>query len=89
MWNGFCPFWNNGAFGAWGWAGLALNLILWAALIVGLVYLVTRIVRRSGINNQGFGAVNGPASAVRIAQERYARGEIGRDEYMNLMEDLR
>lgn len=88
MWNGACPFWNAGAFGAWGWAGLVLNLLFWVALIAGTVYLITWIVRRAGNSAPGIVSGSGPAAAIRIAQERYARGEISREEYLNLVADL-
>lgn len=86
-WNGICSAWNSGAFGGWGWAGLALNLLVWAALIGGVLYLLRRAVR------QRYGEPPAASStaiqpAIRIAQERYARGEIDREQYLVLVEDL-
>lgn len=94
MWNGACPFWNGGVFGTWGWVGMILYLLFWVGLIAGVVYLVVRLARRAGpvaIPAGGFGAPTGavpPASALEIAQMRYARGEINRETYLQLVEDL-
>ncbi len=68
----------------WGWGGMGWGMLLfWAALIVGIVWLVKAI--RSP---------NGPAdrrpekSALDILQERYARGEIDREEFEQKKHDL-
>jgi putative membrane protein len=88
MWNNACPLWNGGVFSSWGWIGIALTLLFWLALIAGLVYLVVWLVRRAGAQAPVVGPAAGPLSAREIAQVRYARGEIDRDEYLKLMEDL-
>ena len=88
MWNNACQFWNGGAFGAWGWIGMALNLLFWVALIAGLVYLVVWVARRASAQAPGIGPAAGPLNAREIAQMRYARGEIDRDAYLKLIEDL-
>ncbi len=95
MWNGFCPFWNTGwntgAFGTWGWIGMALYLLFWAALIVGGIYLIVWVVRRAGprmpVSIPGPETTT-PLSAIEIARLRYARGEIDREAYLKLLEDL-
>jgi uncharacterized membrane protein len=87
-WNGFCHAWNNGAFGTWGWIGFGLNLLLWAALIGGAIYLIVSVARRAGASNPTLYAGE-PLTGMRIAQERYARGEISREEYLNIVEDLK
>jgi uncharacterized membrane protein len=91
MWNGFCPFWNTGTFGTWGWIGMALYLLFWAALIVGVIYLIIRIARRVGptvpFSTTG-PEITAPLSAIELAKMRYARGEIDREAYLKLVEDL-
>lgn len=91
MWNGVCPLWNGGVFGAWGWIGMILYLLLWAGLIAGLVYLAVRLARRAGSAMPAgvVPAMAEPSSALEIAQLRYARGEIDRETYIRLVEDLR
>ena len=79
MMNGFG---GMGLFG--GWIGLIFNL----AIIVGIVILVVWAVKRftgSPVNgNQAFGNQN----PREILQARYARGEITRDQYQQILQDL-
>lgn len=86
-WNGICSAWSGGAFGGWGWAGMALNLLVWAALIGGVIFLLRRAVSRSS-GGPAVASYTGLHPAIRIAQERYARGEIDREQYLMLVEDL-
>ena len=74
-------------FGMMGGFGL-IGLIISIAIIVGIVVLVVWAVKRftSGTSN-----VNQPAgsqSPREILQARYARGEITRDQYQQMLSDL-
>lgn len=89
---GLCHAWNWGSFsnlGLWGWAGFGLNLLLWTGLIAGLIALIIWAVRnaRSPQTVEGF-ARGGENTARQILQARYARGEITRQEYLEMKEDL-
>jgi putative membrane protein len=65
--------------GAWGWGGMIFGpimMIVFIALIVGAVVLV---IRWTGL---GGSAVAGGANKARhILDERFARGEIDKDDY--------
>ncbi len=65
--------------GAWGWGGMIFGpimMIVFLALIVGAVVLV---IRWTGL---GGSAVAGGANKARhILDERFARGEIDKDDY--------
>ncbi len=65
--------------GAWGWGGMIIGpimMIVFIALIVGAVVLV---VRWTGL---GGSALTGGANKARnILDERFARGEIDKDDY--------
>lgn len=76
-------------FGGYGWIGMILNLVITLGVIIGLVFLVVWAVRRmSGTNVlPGSQAATGQ-SARDIAQARYARGEINREEYQQILSDL-
>jgi len=94
MWNGICPFWNAGAYSTWGWLGVALYFLFWIGLIAGVIYLVVRLVRNGGAARltthttyPAYSAESLPA--VEIARMRYARGEIDRETYLQLVEDLK
>lgn len=59
----------------------------WSILVIaGLAALVWVIVRLA--NSRGRAPFNHPDSARRILDERYARGEIGDDEYRTRRENL-
>jgi putative membrane protein len=71
-------FGGMGLFG--GWIGLILNL----AIIIGIVFLVVWAVKRFT------GGTNSPTAQTprEILQTRYARGEITREQYQQMLNDL-
>lgn len=74
-------YWDHlGGFGMG--IGLLFMLLFWVLVIAGIVYLV----RLSGNGKRG--ADTGSNRALDILQERYARGEIGREEYEQKKRDL-
>lgn len=78
-----------GGFGGFGLIGMILNLVITVGVLVGLVMLVVWIVRRSGGRSTFGGLQNiGDQSAKEIAQARYAKGEISREEYQQILSDL-
>ena len=70
----------------WGWGmgfGMIIVVLFWVLVILGIVVLVKWIAAGSS------GASQPPAkSALDILKERYARGEIGRDEFEQKKRDL-
>jgi len=70
-----------GGFG-WGFGG-PLMILVWVLLIVGIIALVKWLVT----GTRGAPPAAG-RSALEILQERYARGEIDREEYRQKREDL-
>jgi putative membrane protein len=79
-------------FGGFGLIGMILNLVITMGLIVGIVLLVVWLVRRVGSQGGGFSTSQQPGQAAiaprEILQARYARGEIKRDEYQQMLSDL-
>ena len=68
-----------------GFGGFGFGMILfWVVIIVGIVWLVKSL---SG-NAQAPKWMQGGANAREILDERYARGEITRDEYETMKQDL-
>jgi putative membrane protein len=60
-----------------GWVGVPIVGFMWIALwivLIGLVVLVVRGVRTTARDTAG--------PAVRLLEERYARGEITREEFL-------
>jgi putative membrane protein len=78
-----------GCIGNFGWMGMGLGLIITIGVIIGLVLLVVWAVRRTSRNtNQPESQSVSGHSARDIAQARYAKGEINREEYQQILSDL-
>ena len=78
-----------GGYGGFGWIGMILNLVITIGVIVGLVLLVVWAVRRMSGNSAQPGSQNLTGQSARdIAQVRYAKGEINREEYQQILSDL-
>ncbi len=84
-----------GLLGGWGWFGALLNLFLVLLFVGGVVWLIVWLVRRSGYGGRGLptapfqapppGSVDDPKV---ILKARYARGEITREQYLQMLNDL-
>jgi putative membrane protein len=68
-------------FGWWGF-GAVFMVLFWGLFIVGLVALVRWLAAGSSPRQAG------KNTAADIVRERYARGEIDRQEYEQKMHDL-
>lgn len=93
MFNGFCHFGNWGMFGTygtWGWIAMILQMVFWLGLIAGIVLLVVWVIRRSDrtATSMSKDAVSVQPTAKEILQARYARGEITREQYQQMLSDL-
>ncbi len=65
--------------GAWGWGGMILGPIMMIVFIAVIVGAVVLVLRWTGL---GGSAVAGGANKARhILDERFARGEIDKDDY--------
>ena len=82
MFNGWCNF---GQWGIYGWIGLVANLVLWIGLIVLAVWILRKIFANPGTVALGAGSSN----AREILDQRYARGEITREQYEQMKVDIR
>jgi len=68
-------------FGPGMWVVGGIFLLLRALLLIGLVVLVWRVLRAPTLWHR-------PDSAAQLLRERYARGEIGEDEYRKRLATL-
>lgn len=80
---GSCPMCDMMS-GSWGWPMMIFVGLVWLLLIVGVVWLVLRIGQSRGWLGRDAGD-----RAERILKERYARGDIDRETYERMVEDLR
>lgn len=69
----------------WGWGGVALmtvNMLFWIGLIIVLAFVLTRWLQQRPQQSIQ------PPDADAILRQRYARGEIDRETYQRMREDL-
>lgn len=78
---------GHGMMGNWGMGGFGMifMIIFWALIIVGIVFLIKRLIQASG---SGKTAGQRASGAVEILKERYARGEIGKAEFESMKRDI-
>jgi putative membrane protein len=67
-----------------GWGGMGLGMLLfWGLLIAGIVVLI-----KCSMGSGACGKREPEKSALDMLKERYARGEIGREEFEQKKRDL-
>lgn len=81
-------YWYGNGIGGWGYALMAIGMALfWGAVIFGIVALV-RYGRRDGPQRREPAEPPAPGPE-RLLAERFARGEIDEDEYLQRLTSLR
>jgi putative membrane protein len=89
-WGGCCGL---GGYGGFGLIGGIIGLVITIVILVGLVVLVVWAVRRITGSQQGFlppmSQNANQMNASEILAQRYARGEITREQYKQMLEDIR
>ena len=78
MW-GYAPYWMMG----YGWAGSWMMLVhgaLWVLFLSFMVILVARLFRGGERPDR--------SSGLGVLEERYARGDIERDEFLQKKRDI-
>ena len=81
MFPGYSCFGNLGGYG---WIGVLVSLILVLVVFFGIAWLI----RKGYSTNQANLAVT-QSKPGEILQVRYARGEITRDQYLQILDDLK
>lgn len=76
--------WHFGdGMGWWMVFGSLWMLLFWGAIIGLVAWAIVRLTRKGDSSRD-----TGERSALDIARERYARGEITRDEFQQIKKDL-
>lgn len=81
MWGGYMGY------GPWGAGGFFMMLFMglfWIILVIGAGTFLWTVLRKGSAG----AAPQGSGSALRILEERYARGEIDKDEFEQKRRDL-
>jgi putative membrane protein len=76
-----------GMMGGWGMGGFGIifMIIFWGLVIVGLIFLIKWLIQ---VTKGEKDVIPGSSSALGILKERYARGEINREEFEKMKRDL-
>jgi len=86
---GDCSGWvmGPGMIGGWGmgWFGMIFMLVFWVLVIVGLVFLIKWLIQTTSI---GKTVGHSGSKAIDILKERYARGEISKEEFESMKKDI-
>ena len=81
--------WHDGS-GGWGWIMMAMLMI---AFWVGVVWILTSVVRHRGLSSGSVPSGSPVAPAITgpedILHERFARGEIDVEEYHHRLDAIR
>jgi putative membrane protein len=67
----------------WGWGmglGLFFMILFWGAIIALIVWLIIKLTKREG--------GSGKDKSIEIARERYAKGEISKEEFEQIKKDI-
>lgn len=74
-----CPYCGNWLGGGAGGLGLILSILFMVALLAGIGLLIWWFIKQAG---RGNGASSQPSNrALNILDERYAKGELDKEEY--------
>lgn len=73
--------WWNGYMMDW-FPFMGFMMLFWLIVLIAIAYLVYRLL--SG----GEGAIKLRKTAIETLNERYARGEISREDYLRMKEDI-
>ena len=71
-----------------GWIGMLIMFLFWVGLILLVVWLIKSVFSTANNNHLSSQKASKGNNAMEILAQRYARGEINRQEYELMKEDL-
>lgn len=83
----FGPWGMHMMWGSWGIGMMLMMLLFWVAVIVGIVVLIRWLVTSSH-SERATNVGHGTESAIDILNKRYARGEITKQEFEDMRQDI-
>ncbi len=83
--NGHMGRWMMGDWGM-GWFGMIFMLLFWVAVIAGIVFLIRWLLQSTGGRNRS--NLGKSSQAMDILKERYAKGEISKDEFESMKKEI-
>ncbi len=82
---GYGPQW--GMMGGYGYGYGLIHMIFWIVILIAIVVAIIWLVR-SLAGGAGHGPHTRRSTGLDVLEERYARGEIKRDEYLQKKKDI-
>jgi putative membrane protein len=88
---------QTGQYGGWGmgsgmmggygmgWFGGIIMIVFWILILVGLIFLIKWLIQSTG---RGKATGSGADRSLEILKERYAKGEIDKQEFESKKKDL-
>ena len=85
---GYGPQW--GMMNGWGYGyGFGpLHIIVWLVILIGIVALVVWLVRSLAVPSAHHHLQTRRSPGLDVLEERYARGEVNREEYLQKKKDI-
>ncbi len=71
-----------------GWGGMGFGIIFWIAILALVIWAVVWFVRSSPYAPGRLPPADRRSSGLEVLEERYARGEISREEYLQKKKDI-
>jgi putative membrane protein len=85
---GYGPGWGMmGGWGGYGYGYGIIHMVIWIVILVAIVALIIWLVR-SFSTPGGHYLPPRRSAGLDVLEERYARGEINRDEYLQKKKDI-
>ncbi len=71
--------------GGWGWPHFVFGPLMMILIVGVVIFIAVFAIRRLGDSRPGH---RPPGDALELLKQRYARGEIEREEYLKMKDDL-
>ena len=81
---GYGPHW--GMMGGWGYGWGVAHMIVWVVILIAIIIGIVWLVRSLSAKDDR--VLSHRRAGLDVLEERYARGEINRDEYLEKKRDL-
>jgi putative membrane protein len=86
--SGMMGGWGSGMMGGWGYGGYGvLHMVFWVLILIAIIFGVVWLVRTVATSGT-LGASARRSAGLDVLEERYSRGEINRDEYLQKKRDI-
>jgi putative membrane protein len=93
MW-GYGPGSGYGMMGGWGYGGYGgygfglIHIVFWAVVLIAIITGIVWLVRSTASAGTHGAAAARRSAGLDVLEERYARGDINRDEYLQKKRDI-